>query len=129
VSGEVVGHARLGEVVLEFLHEQIALQAGLEVLDGQALPGEPLARLLGAAEAAAGDQRSAGVVLRALEGRSRLFGLVKVQAVPDIPSRVAQMSPEELRAEARKLGIYPPDPRRPPQATRPAPTGRHPRPG
>jgi hypothetical protein len=38
---------------------------------------------------------------------------------PQSPDRYEQMSPEELRAEARKLGIYPPEDR--PAATGPSP--------
>jgi hypothetical protein len=71
--------------------------------------------------ALAGDTKAAGVVLRALDSRAKLYGLVKTpvaQAVP-APNRYEQMSPEELRAEARKLGIHPPEDR--PDAVAPYP--------
>jgi hypothetical protein len=48
---EVRCHQRLGDVAAQLLDEQVPLQAGLEVLDGQALPLQPAVRLRRAGQA------------------------------------------------------------------------------
>jgi hypothetical protein len=87
--------------------------AVVEAEELRRLTCEQIDQLLAAHMPAAlqGDTKAAGVVLRALDSRAKLFGLVKPQVAQaaQAPSRYEQMSPEELRAEARKLGIYPAD--------------------
>jgi hypothetical protein len=55
------------------------------------------------------DVKAAGVVLRALDSRAKLYGLIKPQ-VSQPASRFEAMTPEELKEEARRLGIYHDDP-------------------
>jgi hypothetical protein len=55
-----------------------------------------------------GDTKAAGVVLRALDSRAKLYGLVKTPASqPANPYE--NLSPDELRAEGRRLGLLPPE--------------------
>jgi hypothetical protein len=59
-------------------------------------------------KALAGDTKAAGVVLRALDSRAKLYGLVKTPAAqPASPTE--NLDPDELRAEARRLGLLPPE--------------------
>jgi hypothetical protein len=83
--------------------------AAVEAEELRRLTGEQFDQLPAAHMPAAlqGDTKAAGVVLRALESRAKLYGLVKTP-VAQAPNPYEKMSPEELRAEARKLGIYPP---------------------
>jgi hypothetical protein len=92
---------------LQRLNDQMALDAeklrreSVEMID-QILQGH-LPR------AVDGDSKSAQVCLRALDQKARLYSLVKVQAAQEGPTPVAKMSEEELRAEARRLGVHPPE--------------------
>ena len=53
-----------------------------------------------------GDTKAAGVVLRAIESRSKLYALIKPQAIAPASNPYESMTPDELRAEAHALGIY-----------------------
>jgi hypothetical protein len=89
------------------LNETCAVQA--EEL--RRLTIEQLDELIAAHMVAAvkGDTKAAGVVLRALDSRAKLYGLVK-PLVSQPANRFETMTPEELIAEARRLGIYHDDP-------------------
>jgi hypothetical protein len=71
------------------------------------LSTEQLDQLIAAHMPAAikGDTKAAGVVLRAIQSRSKLYALIKPQAIAPA-SPVESMTPDELRAEAHRLGIY-----------------------
>jgi hypothetical protein len=89
------------------------------------LTTEQLDQLLAAhmPKALAGDTEAAGVVIRCLDSRTKLFGLVQSQPVAPATSPYDRMTPDELRAEARKLGIYQDNPGEPdPYASVPAAT-------
>jgi hypothetical protein len=55
-------------------------------------------------KALAGDTKAAGVVLRALDSRAKLYGLIKT---PTAQTATKEVSEEELRAEAVRLGLLP----------------------
>jgi hypothetical protein len=90
------------------LNETCAVQA--EEL--RRLTVEQLDQLLAAHMPAAinGDTKAAGVVLRALDSRAKLYGLIR-PLVSQPVNPVDSMTPDQLIEEARRLGIYYDDPR------------------
>jgi hypothetical protein len=72
------------------------------------LTSEQLDQLLAAhmPKALAGDTKAAGVVLRCLDSRIKLFALVQSQPVAEADEPYKKLPPEELKALAKKLGIW-----------------------
>jgi hypothetical protein len=75
------------------------------------LTTEQLDQLLAAHMPAAinGDTKAAGVVLRALDSRAKLYGLIRPLVTKPV-NPVESMTPDQLLEEARRLGIYYDDP-------------------
>ncbi len=97
----------------QYVKEGLARLDQMTTVDAEALRRlsvEQLEAMLAAhlPKAIAGDVRSGNLAIRAIAERARITGLVKA-AQPEVKpeSPYAKMTPEELRAEARRLGIYP----------------------
>jgi hypothetical protein len=107
--GQALGVSEVG--AYKMVQKGLALINQKMAVDAEALRTETVRQLeallaVHLPKALQGDVKSGNLAIRALAERAKITGVIKAQAVVAAANPYEGMSPDELRAEAHRLGIY-----------------------